>query len=752
MIVPAARRAGRRVTKPPAAAWLLWALCAVLTAAGVTLDAVTPDFLAPPERPGTALALSTALLSLACPTVGALVVWRLPKNPIGWVFCAVGLVYGARRLTVAYTDHALLVQPSLPGGEYAAWASTFLGFPLLVFLGVLLAMLFPGGRFAAARRWAASAAGGTALMCVSEALRFGPLPAYYFVSNPFGLLAGRVLDVPYLIGSALLVSACGAAAVSLLGRLRRASGDERQQLGWFALAAIPALAGGGVLLLDRALERFSALFFGRGVRPLLGTAGELGVFVRQDRTLGPLSELRLETTLEFFAVLALFFVPLFTGVAILRHRLYDVDVVINRALLYGALTAAVAGLYVTLVAVFGALFRVGSGGNLAVSLVATGLVAVLFQPLRARLQRGVDRLMYGERRDPYEALSGLGRRLETSISPETVLPTIVETVARAMGIPHAEIRLRKGGRFETAASHGFPAGEPTVVPLSHGDEVLGRLVLSPPSPDEPFSAEDHRLLRDLSRQAGAAVHAVRLTADLRRSRERLISTREEERRRLRRDLHDGLGPTLAGLTFGLEAARRMVEKKPENAARLLADLEERTREAVVDVRRLVYGLRPPALDDLGLVPAVRQLVESYGPTGPASPGEGDGPAFSVDAPEELPDLPAATEVAAYRIAQEALTNVAKHAGARSCRVRLSAEDGALLLEVSDNGVGLPEGDADRTGVGLASMRERAEELEGTCRILPNRPHGTRVLAKLPLKVPGVGRRVGAGDRPQGSRF
>ncbi|QIN82347.1 histidine kinase [Rubrobacter tropicus] len=730
---------------PLTAAWFLWSLCAVMIFSSLALDALTPNLLAPPERPGLGLAVFTALLSLACPTIGVLVVSRLPRNLVGWIFCGVGLIYGARRLAAAYTDHALLVRPSLPGGDLSAWASTILGLPLLVAFGVFLTLLFPEGR-PPSRSWKWAAWGavcGTALICLSEALRFGPLPAYYFVSNPLGLADApgglpvrRLLDASYLAGGALLSLASAASIVLLLVRLRRAGGDGRQQLGWFACAAIPALAGGMLLLLDRAVEKLSLLFFGQAVRPLLQVAGSFGVFVRQDRTLGPLAELRLETTLELLIVVALFFVPVFTGVAVLRHRLYDVDAVINRALVYGSLTAVVAALYVLLVAVFGALFRVGAGGNLVVSLVATGLVAVLFQPLRARLQDGVDRLMYGQRRDPYAALSRLGERLEAAFVPEAVLPTIVETVARAMGIPHAEISLKKDGGFETASVYGSPAGVPTILTLRHGKDQIGRLILSPPSPDEPFSEADHRLLRDLARQAEVAVYAVRLTADLRRSRERLVTTREEERRRLRRDLHDGLGPSLAGLSFGLEAARRLVDERPEDATKLLAQLEEQTQETVVNIRRLVYGLRPPALDDLGLVPAIRQQAEAFGSlTEEAALGE-NVVAFSVATPEELPPLPAAVEVACYRIAQEALTNVVRHAGARSCRVRLSPRRDVLELEVTDDGVGL--GENRGAGVGLASMRERAEELGGTCAI-EDAPHGgTRVLARLPLEVSGAG--------------
>ena len=735
-------------------AWTLWGVCVALILSGLFLGAITPAFLIPPERPGPILAISTALLSLACPTVGALIASRLPANPIGWLFCGIGLLYGTRRLAAAYADQALLVRPYLPGGEHAAWVSTWLGFPALMAAGVFLALLFPGGRLGSRPRrlvaW--SAAGGAAAVCLADALRPGPLTAYYYANNPF--VAGQTgwlvpaAEATGSAGGALLSAACAASAVLLVVRLRGSLGDERLRLGWFAYTTVPALLGASVMILDRAARGFSLLIFDVPFRPALRLAGQLGVFVKEQRALGPLTELRLETNFELLAVLTLFTVPVFTGVAVLRHRLYDIDLVINRTLLYGALSVSVVALYVGLVAGFGALFQAGTSSDLLLSLVVTGLIAALFQPLSARLQRGVDRLMYGQRRDPYGALSRLGERLETTLAPDAVLPTVVETVAQAMKSPYTAIVLDGEDGPETVAAHGRPEGEPVAVPLVHGDERLGRLVASPP-PEERFSPADHRLLRDLARQAGAAVHAVGLTRDLRRSRERLVAAREEERRRLRRDLHDGLGPTLAGLTFGLEAARRMVDGRPDAAGELLSRLEDQAKEAVVNVRRVVHGLRPPALDDLGLVAAIRQQAEAYGMVGaPPAGGRDHRPVLSVGAPEAFPALPAATEVALYRIAQEALTNVAKHSGAGSCRVTLRLPgDDAIELEVSDDGGGV--GTDPGTGMGLLSMRERAEELGGTCEVSTSPGGGTRVAARLPLEVPGYGHQAPDGDGGRG---
>ena len=259
--------------------------------------------------------------------------------------------------------------------------------------------------------------------------------------------------------------------------------------------------------------------------------------------------------------------------------------------------------------------------------------------------------------------------------------------------------------------------------MSYQGEPVGQLILAPRLGESGFGAADRRLLDDLARQAGVAAHTVRLTDALKRSRERLVTAREEERRRLRRDLHDGLGPALAAQTLKVGAARALYPRDPASADRLLGELERDIAAALADIRRLVYNLRPPALDELGLCAAIRECAAQYHAQGASELR------ITVEAPEHLPSLPAAIEVAAYRIAQEALANVVRHAGARNCRIRLAL--GALLeLEIADDGVGLP--DQRRIGVGLTSMRERAEELGGTCVIEAAPGGGTLVRARLPL--------------------
>jgi signal transduction histidine kinase len=422
--------------------------------------------------------------------------------------------------------------------------------------------------------------------------------------------------------------------------------------------------------------------------------------------------------------------PLVLPIAILRYRLFDIDILINRTLVYGLLTALVVGIYVLVVNALGTLLH--TSGSPLDSLLATGFIAVLFQPLRARLQRVINRLMYGERDDPYAVLSRLGQRLEATLAPEAVLSTIVETVAQALKLPYAALALKQGDEFTTAASYGLLQDKPFILPLVYHAETIGQLLLAPRAPGDTFTAADRRLLEDIARQTGVAAHAVRLTADLQRSRERLVTAREEERRRLRRDLHDGLGSTLAALHLQAGAIRTLMLRDLPAADAELVELQTEIRSAIADIRRLVYALRPPTLDELGLVGAIQQYAlqcSMHGETEGAPGHTNAGLRVIVEAMENLPALPAAVEVAAYRIVQEALTNVVRHAQARTCVIRLSLLAG-LQLEITDDGMGLPA--EPHAGVGLLSMRERAAEVGGSCDVGPAPGQGTRVLVKLPL--------------------
>lgn len=445
--------------------------------------------------------------------------------------------------------------------------------------------------------------------------------------------------------------------------------------------------------------------------------------------IGLLTELNLAlstpTQLVGFVFLALgpLFIPLTVTVALLRYRLWQIDIIFNRTLVYGGVTAVILLTYALAVGGLSLLWR--TENNLLVSLFATGLIAVLFQPVRQRLQHAANRLMFGERDDPYRVLSKLGNQLQTTATPETMLQSVVATIATTLKLPYVAIELdSEQGRLRGALT-GKAVTETAEFPLRYQNETVGYLVVSPRSPGEPFSERERQLLTDIAGQTGAAAYSVRLTSALQRSREKLVLTREEERRRIRRDLHDELGPTLASQTFALDAAIDLLETDPAAATKLLQSLKSQNQETVADIRRLVYELRPPSLDELGLLGALEAYV-----------GQLNGrslPTITLTAqPNPLPQLSAAVEVAAYRIGLEAINNVVRHAQATRCDLTLeifNASTPMLQLTVTDNGVGLS---AKRTaGVGHQSMRERAEELGGQLTIV-NLARGVRITAVLPF--------------------
>jgi signal transduction histidine kinase len=639
------------------------------------------------------------VLSLACSAVGGLLAARRPDDSLGWLFCAAGVLQGVLVLAEEYGLYALRTRPGLlPLGAEAAWLKEWIWAPGVGLILVFLPLLFPTGHPPSHGWWPVAWLGGLAIG-LSSLLLAVPLWAARGTAllDPAGgaeyLVAptwARLLDV---IGVPLLLVAGSGATASLCLRFHRARGVERQQITWF-LAAVTL-----TLIFVGASERFPS-----------------------DGSL-------LATCLAVLSLVVVPSIPVATGIAVLGYRLYDIDVVVNRALVYGALVAVITGCYVLAVAGVGGL--VSPEDDLFVSLVATGIVAVLFAPLRTRLQRAVDRLMHGQRNEPYAVLSTLGRQVDAALEPRAVLFAIADTVARALKLPHVAVELRRHdasaiGGLESGAVVGAPVGEPLLLPLTHGGEPLGRLVVSPRRAGESFDPAERRLLADLARQAGVAVHAARLTLDLQRSRETLVTAREEERRRLRRTLHDRVGPALSSTVLKLGAVRRLLPAD-SSAHELLHQVREDMRATAAEVRTLAYDLRPPALDQLGLVSAIFDHVER----GQAAE---DGPAtwgmhVEVDAPDPFPALPAAVEVAAYSIACEALTNAARHAGAGHVRVRLRLDGPLVVLEVADDGTGLTP--AHLPGVGMECMRERAEEIGGTLTVGTPTSGGTRVLARLP---------------------
>jgi signal transduction histidine kinase len=409
--------------------------------------------------------------------------------------------------------------------------------------------------------------------------------------------------------------------------------------------------------------------------------------------------------------------PICLAIAVLHYRLYDIDILINRTLVYGALTGITIGIYIFIVGYLGNLLQTFNQTVLA--FLATGLVALSFQPLRERLQAGINHLMFGERDDPVAVLSSLSKRVEASLEPEASLTGIVETVGQALKLPYVAIEIFNGQTSKIVAEFGNMVESTEYLPLIHQSKTIGQMAFAHRSPNENFSKSEVKLLRNISRQTGAAVYSAKLTADLRRSRQNLVTAREEERRRLRRDLHDELSPTLAGVTLRIDTARNFLENNPERAEMVLVETKGQIQNTISDIRHLVYDLRPPALDEMGLSQAVRSIIEQQ---------KLDGLKFTFEEPDPLPYLSAAVEVAAYRIATEGITNVIRHAHASNAAIRIYYENGNLIVEIADNGIGIPE--PLPTGVGFTSMRTRAEELGGALQHKLLSP-GTLLRACLP---------------------
>ncbi len=378
---------------------------------------------------------------------------------------------------------------------------------------------------------------------------------------------------------------------------------------------------------------------------------------------------------------------------------------LSRTLNYGLLTAGVVGVYAGVLTLVEQL----SGRGSIAGLLAVGVVAVALQPVHARLRRRVERWVYGDRSDPGAAVRRLAERAEGAVDPAGVVASVVASVAEALRVSQVWVE-REG--VETVDARVVR------VPLVHRGERLGDLAVGVP-PGRDLSAADVALLHDLARHASVVVRAADLTADLQASRARLVTAREEERRRLRRDLHDGVGPSLAAIVLKLGAARNRADEA--SRTELLDQTMEETRAAIAEVRRLVDDLRPPAIDEVGLLGAIRQRA--------ASLTQGVELAVDVAGPAAVPPLPAAVEVAAFRIATEALTNVIRHSTATRCTIQVAISDG-FELTVSDNGGGAPLG--THPGVGWTSMSERAEELGGTCTVSSPPSGGLVVRAVLPL--------------------
>jgi signal transduction histidine kinase len=608
------------------------------------------------------------LIGLGCLGAAVAIAWRRPRDAfvrLTTVFLALIGAANPPNLT-ALVDFNPNLEP------LARLAQVLLLISLILFL-----FLFPDGLFKPA--WAR----------VAVLVDLVGLVVLTFVAG------GSISDPPDVVALPIFAGLLGGGAVQVYRYMRTSNLAERQQTKWVVFAVALVVVGqlGFVIL-----------------APMLPS------LVPPDLHATPYDPTNVTGVTLLYLVLSLSIC-----LAILRYRLWDIDVLINRSLVYGVLSISLLGVYA--LAVVGVDAFLHTRASALGALIATCLVVVLVQPLHERLQRGVNRLLYGERDEPYGVLSRFGERLETSLAPDAVLPAIVHTVTEALKLPYAGLAVQGDAGFVEVARSGLPTPEALRIPLVFQHETVGELSLAARAPGETFSAADRQLLNALARQAAIAVHAVRLAADLERSRVRVVAAREEARRRLGSDLHDHLGHRMTGLLRIAETASNLLERDPRQARLELGDLTREARAAIRDVRELAHRLHPPELELLGLAGALRERAEQFA---------GNGLQVAVDAPDHLPAFTAAVEAAAYYIAQEALTNVHRHANATRCRVRLALVDDVLELDVIDDGRGVPANPASSSrGLGLRSMHERAAELGGYCRVEPTSGGGALVSARLP---------------------
>jgi signal transduction histidine kinase len=663
------------------------------------------------DSPGTA-ELPYFLGAPIAGILGVLIAARRPRNPIGLLLLAIAAVdaiylladfVAVRGLLAGATTRSWVVWPA------CVFNATGNG---VILLGFVI-LLFPNGRLLPGPRWQWAARLVFVIAVVSRAASIvasTPIqlsPRLPDVPNPLAVPALDGLtngNSPLLIVSFLLLFAILVAAVVV--RFRRSQGVERNQLRWFAYAAASAL----VLIL------------------LVFPLGALGS--------GP-SNVAWAVGASALSVL----VPATIGLAILRHGLYDIDVFISRSIVFGSLAAFITSVYVAIAVGIGAL--VGSGGkpNLGLSILATAIVAVGFQPVRERVQKVANRLVYGKRATPYEVLSQFSGRVAESYASDDVLPRMARILAEGTAAEVAEVWLRGGDALDRAAVFPLQTSLRAAVPLNgaaemsipdadrsvavrHQGEVLGALTVTKRR-GEAITPIEVKLMDDLAHQAGLVLKNVGLTAELqarlvelRASRQRLVAAQDGERRRLERDLHDGAQQHLVAIKVKLGLAEMLLGRDPDKARLTLEQLKGDANEALETLRDLARGIYPPLLADKGLPTALQAQARKA--TLPVT----------IDA-EGIGRYPQDTEAALYFCILEALQNIQKYAQASSATVRLRKDGEELSVEVTDDGRGF-DVNATTRGNGLTNMEDRLDALGGTLHIVSSPGSGTTLRAVLPF--------------------
>ncbi|HEY9289411.1 MAG TPA: histidine kinase [Candidatus Dormibacteraeota bacterium] len=664
-------------------AWACVVVTLVLYIAGSAFIGATPKHLIPSD---IAVQVNgwwgrlSLLYILAFVVVGALIVARRPGNRVGWVCCAIGLFTAFYTFVSGYSLFGTLVNPQLPALGLIHWLSGWSWSVPVTLALFFLPLLFPDGRPLSPWMWLAGAA-----VVIGFALAF----------------AGRP------IGEFLAITGNIAAIASLVIRYQRGGPDEKQQIRWFALALVVV-----------------------AIVSIAGVVVGLTVYHNSTVVFNPYFDVLIPLAFTGLAISI--------GIAVMRYRLYDIDVFIRQALVYGALVVIISIVYFITVVSVGS--RLGVPRNDPAGAVAIGaMVALAFQPLRRLLQRLASRLVYGKRATPYEVLSRFSHQMGDMVASDELPRQMARVLAEGTGADRATVWLRVGDELRQAASWPEVESRIATLPLSDGElppiagaaesvpvryqgELLGALAVAK---RQPMSGTERRLLSDLGQESGLVLKNARLTAELvqrldelQASRERLITAQDTARRQLERNIHDGAQQNLVALKLKIALARRLAESNPVAAQAALDELTGETNEAIETLRELARGLYPPILAQEGLVAAIESQARRLSIPVEVSGGP-------------LPRLPQEMEASVYFCVLEALQNVAKHSGASRASVSVEQSAGRLVFSVADDGRGLDPAKA-KSGSGMQNMRDRVEVLGGRFQVESSPGAGTRVVGSIPF--------------------
>ena len=683
-----------------------WAASLVSALAGVAVLLISIDVGRPQDAWGPRG--FGMLVGMAFATVGAAIARRHPGNAVGWLYLATGLLLCVTGLADEWAQHVVLGEGrGLPFGEWAAWITNWVWVLGIGTALVYAVLLFPDGRYptAAARRIGVVAGPALAVIAAAQALGDFRIEGYD-IPNPAGILPIS-LDTASSLLSVMVLTVI-AAQVVLIRRLRRSRGEEREQIRWVVLAE----AFAGVALASNLIGIFGGPSWTVEASELLSVAGLLAI-------------------------------PVAAGVAILRRGLYGIETVISRSLVGIGLATFVAVVYAVVVGGLGALLQRGDRPNHLLGVLAAIVIALAVDPVRLRLRRLGDRVAYGERAEPYEVLAGLAQRLQADQDPTTVLQQLAQSLTEGTSALSTMVWLRVRDELRPAA--GWPAGSavPDAVPVPddgsialdgvpgdrcepvvHGGQLLGAITLTTRH-REALPPEADRLVRDIAGHAGLVLRNLRLTAELqervaelRDSRQRLVSAQDAERRRIERDLHDGAQQQLVAVKVRLSLARSDAEDGGnDELAASLAEVSGQLTEAIEALRELAHGIYPPRLAADGLVRALRSR-SSFVP-------------FELEVEGDIERQPPPVEAAVYFCCLEALQNASKYAAASQVRIDLSAADHTLRFAVVDDGVGFDPGAVER-GAGTTNMLDRIDALGGELRITSSPGAGARVEGCVPV--------------------